>query len=531
VRYKAPKVLIFLIILFICLFHANASGQEVINPKGGDTWIKGSTCEITWSGFSGETVSITLYRGTLRQLSFNVSNTGSYSYTVPDIMSGDNYNIVVISADQRQMAKSEDFSIISASEAGNQKVTSPTSKDTLMKGKEFEITWSGFTGSAVKIRLVKGNTSQGTIIESTPNDGSYSWIPTTPGTGYQVSIVDNSPHSLYASSETFNVIEPPTVFMPKKGDKFNKGDTFDIRWYGFSSSQVTIKLCQGSPSMTPGSATEIFTIERRVPNSGRDQVNRIRWTVPKRQASSSDYLILVQSTTPPSEYDFSENFSIIGPLKITSPSRGDSWRGGSKRNITWDGFTCFDVKIELYRDTAFLRTITRSTRNDGSYSWRLSNNYSGSNFRIKVSAISGPLPHRSIESEFFTIELAQVVGIRKDTTIKPAPVIGIKGETVSTVKQLKVTNPRSSDVLYPGSTCKITWVQLKAKYVKIELYKGSVLKATIAGSTLNRGYYKWKVHSGFYGSKFRIVVISTSDSSQKIVSGYFSIKSKALIKK
>ena len=526
-RYKVPKVLIFSIILFICLFHTNASGQEVINPKRGDTWVMGSTYEITWSGFSGATVSITLYRGTLRQESYTVSNTSSYSYTVPGIMAGDNYNIILRSADRIQMARSEDFSIVTASEAGNQKVTSPTSEDTLMKGKEFEITWTGFTGSEVEIRLYKGNASQGTIIESTPNDGSHSWIPTIPGTGYHIFIVYNSPHPLYAISETFNVIEPPTVFMPRKGDKLNQGDTLDIRWLGFSSSQVAIKLCQGSPSMTPGSAIEIFTIQSRTPNSGHDQVNRISWEVPTRQASGSDYLILVQSTTPPSEYAFSENFSIIGSRKITSPSQGDSWRGGNKKDIIWDGFTCSDVKIELYRDTAFLDTITRSTYNDGSYSWRVPNNYSGSNFRIKVSAMSGPLPYRSVESEFFTIEPAQVVGIREDTTIKPVQVFGIKGETVSTVKPLKVTNPTSGDVLYSSSTCKITWVQLKAKYVKIELYQGSVLKATIARSTLNKGYYKWKVHSGFYGSNFRIVVISTSDSSKKIVSGTFSIKSKS----
>ena len=76
-------------------------------------------------------------------------------------------------------------------------------------------------------------------------------------------------------------------------------------------------------------------------------------------------------------------------IHLTSPNGGESWQLSSTHDITWTsaGITG-NVKIELYKNEAFYKTIIGSTENDGIYSWNIPPTLGASNaYKIKISSI------------------------------------------------------------------------------------------------------------------------------------------------
>lgn len=92
-------------------------------------------------------------------------------------------------------------------------VTSPAAGAVLLVGNTHTITWSGFEGPEVKIDLYQGDLHQGTIVEITPNDGSFEW--TVPdymdASNYSVLVRDLSDESQFVNSGYFRIRPGLTV--------------------------------------------------------------------------------------------------------------------------------------------------------------------------------------------------------------------------------------------------------------------------------------------------------------------------------
>jgi len=92
---------------------------------------------------------------------------------------------------------------------------------------------------------------------------------------------------------------------------------------------------------------------------------------------------------------------------ITSPKAGLNWSINTTQNITWTstGLTG-NVKIELLKNAAIIKTIETSTENTGTYPWLISNDIvAGTDYKIKITSLS--VPTIFDESDFFTISTVQ----------------------------------------------------------------------------------------------------------------------------
>ena len=92
-------------------------------------------------------------------------------------------------------------------------ITEPTGSDTVwLTGYPADITWATYgTISDVKIDLYKGGTLNQTIVQSTPNNGSYTWTEVDTslvnGMDYKIRITDSSDSSIYGDSYNFWIEE------------------------------------------------------------------------------------------------------------------------------------------------------------------------------------------------------------------------------------------------------------------------------------------------------------------------------------
>ncbi len=185
----------------------------VVTPDGGETWIRGTSNKITWNstGIPGTNVKLELLKNGSAVGTVNPStpNDGSYVWSITSTRApGTDYKIRVTSTSNPAYKDTSDnnFTI------GGINVKSPNGGETWIRGTSNMITWNseGIPGPNVKLELLKNGSAVGTIIPSTPNDGSHAWSITStraPGTDYKVRVTSTS-NSVYKdiSDNNFTII-------------------------------------------------------------------------------------------------------------------------------------------------------------------------------------------------------------------------------------------------------------------------------------------------------------------------------------
>lgn len=155
----------------------------VLSPNGGETFVRGTTETIAWSstGDIGAEVSIRLHSGAQSLALTNATpNDGSFPWDVPPFLRiGSTYQISVASLSLPSTSDISDstFTINDGGVAtGTLNVLFPNGGETVNSGSVVTLTWSstGDPGSNVKIQLLRGAQSL-TIVDTTPNDGSFDW--------------------------------------------------------------------------------------------------------------------------------------------------------------------------------------------------------------------------------------------------------------------------------------------------------------------------------------------------------------------
>lgn len=90
-------------------------------------------------------------------------------------------------------------------------------------------------------------------------------------------------------------------------------------------------------------------------------------------------------------------------ITVISPNGGEMWARGTTHTITWSsiGSPGQNVKIELLKNGAVDRTIVSRTRNDGSYSWRISSSQvPGTDYKIQVISTSNTAFYDTSDDNF-----------------------------------------------------------------------------------------------------------------------------------
>jgi hypothetical protein len=203
-------------------------------------------------------------------------------------------------------------------------VTSPNGGESWDRSVSQTLTWSytGTPGSTVKIVLLKGTTTIGTIADNVPigssGKGSYVWPGWTgrvPGSDYKVSVQSTSQPTIKDTSNnyftvtagtTISGITTPsiTVISANGGEVWYKNTNHVITWSytGTPGSTVKIVLLKGG--------VEVGTIASSVPigSSGKGSYS---WSVLPTLTSGNDYKFSVQSTSQTTIKDLSNANFII----------------------------------------------------------------------------------------------------------------------------------------------------------------------------------------------------------------------------
>ena len=436
----------------------------VVIPNGGESWVVGSSHDITWtSTCSIANVKIELSRdgGTIwSTLVASTPNDGIWTWasvsgpasTTCKVRISDATNAATVDQSNANFTIS-DVTIT---------VTSPNGGENWCVVSSHDITWTS-TGpiANVKIELSRdGGTGWSTLIASTPNDGSWTWSPITGpvSTTCRVRISDAVNAATFdLSNANFTISDVSiTVTSPNGGENWFVPSLHDITWnWTCSFANVKIEL-----SRDGGSTWELLIAS--TPNDGV-----WNWTV--TGPSSGTCKVRISDAANAATVDLSNaNFTISGDdsIIVTSPNGGENWAVGSSHDITWICTGSFsNVKIELSRDggSHWGDLLIASTPNDSVWNW----------------IVTGPASTTCKVRISNTANLATQDGSNANFTISE--------EIVS------VTSPNGGENWCVGSSHDITWTSTGSiASVKIELSRdGGTGWSTLIASTPNGGSWTW----------------------------------------
>lgn len=389
------------------------------------------------------------------------------------------------------------FLIETASAAGTITVIKPSDGQTLYRGDSFTIQWYSYNVvGTVKIELYKSGSFYSTITSSTPNNdlnNYYHWtIPTNLPTGSSYKIkISNQSGAVYEYSDYFFIdsrfIE---VTYPDADSTWYQGEIYTINWNSDDAGYyLKIELYRGGSYYS--------TISSNAYNKGY-----YAWEVPSTITSSSSYRIKITSNTYSGTYDYSEYFSIESyTITVTSPSEEEVVYQGESYPITWSSDVAGNVRIELYKDDSYYKTITSSTHKQGTYYWSVSQSLPvDSSYKIKITSLFYSNVYDY--SDYFSIDERFII----------------------------LTSPQTSDVWFMDEELTIEWDSKNAgDYVKIELYDGTSFFSTITAKTSNDGSYSWMIPSGLSDkSNYKIKITALVDSIVSDTSSYFFINERTI---
>ncbi|MDD3804178.1 MAG: FlgD immunoglobulin-like domain containing protein, partial [bacterium] len=465
--------------------------QSIIidSPLAGDSWIIGRKYFLTWSNI-GSIATVRLqysYNGGTdwNLIADNLSNTGSYEWTVPNTPSLNCLVQVVNYTNTDVYGTSPVFSIPSQTID----ILSPVSGDEYISGNKYYITWRwNGTLSAVDIEYSLNNGTDWTYIAtSATNNGYFEWtLPSANSAECLVRVSNPSNSSVNDVSSAFTILpQNITITCPTVTDTFIAGRKYFLTWRAkgaFADANLWYSTDGG---------VQWNTIVTDETNDGSYE-----WTVPAI-ASSDAALVKIGNSTQVDIFAVSDTFIITKPVvNFTSPVLADSFSTTKKYFVTWTTLgSITQVNLELSYDGGLnYSSIVANLTNAGSYEWTVPAGFASQNCRMKLTSSSNSFIY--YVSDSFRINSA--AGIEQ-AEISKAPV----------AKRFNLKT--SSGISFSGDENLMLEVPVASK-AEITVYDaaGRVVKSVFKGQ-LDRGFHAFSLKG-------------QSDSGKKLSNGIYFIR-------
>lgn len=338
----------------------------ITSPNGGESWDSGASKNITWTttgSVDNVKIEFSADGGVLWQtLVANLSNTGSFAWTVPDTNS--NLCLIKVSdaSDPTRFDTSNNAFTISNPFIA---VTFPNGGETLLLGSSQNITWnSAGQISQVKIELSRnGGNSWTTLASSTPNDGAHPW--TVSGSASDNCLLrisdtgDGIPRDVSDAAFAIGSVAIDVV-APNGGEILFIGGTQTISWTSAGSvSQVKIELTRNGG----------ITWEELAASTAND--GSMNWTVSGE--TSDNCLLRISDAADGDPVDMSNAPFAISTIAITviAPNGGESLYDTSEYEIQWTTtgpITNVNLEYSLDNGSSW-QVIAVNFANSGAYLW------------------------------------------------------------------------------------------------------------------------------------------------------------------
>ena len=467
-------------------------------PNGGEVWVVGDTQNITWSNI-GTAPYVKLEYSTDGGANYNntivdsVSNTGSYSWNIPDAISA----ALRVKVSDVNDSEAYDTSDANFKIRGSLNLTAPNGGEVWIVNSHHNITWTK-NGSIPLVKLEYstngGSSYPNTIVGSIDAAlGTYDWtIPDAISNQVKVKVTDTSDSTVYDSSDNNFFIKGALVLTsPNGGEQWTVGTGQNITWSRTGSiANVKLEYSKNSGGTFPFEITA----------STDASTGSYSWAIP--DDISTTLRVRITDTSDSNVSDISDaDFAIKGALTLNTPNGGEIWYVGESRNITWTRVGSIPaVKLEYSTNggASYDYVIISSTdASTGTYAWTVPDAI-GSNLRVKITDTGNPVVTDTSNSNFT-----------------------VKG-------YLTLTAPNGGETWIVGSKQNITWTPTGTiPNVKLEYSTdgGNTYPYTITPSTNGPlGSYSWTIPDAI-GTNLKVRVSDAADPSVNDASNNtFSIK-------
>ncbi len=334
-------------------------------PKnGGESWIIGSTANITWTK-RGSFPFVKVEYSTNSGSSYNFvvttdSTTGSYAWTIPDA-AGSRVRVRVSNADD---ASVNDASIADSVIRAGFAFTVPAGGESWPVASAQVLRWTtGGTVSRIDLKYsVDDGATYAALASNISNNGSYNWtVPDSISANVRVKVSDTADPVASDISSSFKIQGVLALTSPRDGDRWTIGSSPTISWNKTGSiSQVKLEYRKD----VTGSVWNLIAGPIDADPSS------FQWTLPD---TIEDFIEVRVSDAAANDADAfaSAKVKVIGQLTLTSPLGGERWVTFEDHNITWTTRgTVPKVNIEYSHDDFATSTmLAAAVNNSGTYAW------------------------------------------------------------------------------------------------------------------------------------------------------------------
>ena len=467
-------------------FHILINNDIIINtPNGGESIEALTSKTISWVSApttSRYTVQYSVDNGVNWSTIVSATYATSATWSVPNTPSSscrvrvlDYYNSCILDESDANFAIIPPVPSIT--------ITSPNSGNSYYTNNNYTIYWTGanLVSPFVGIQYsLDGGANWSVISNATLNDGAEAWtMPSTLTTQGLIRIFDvGYPATADTSNGFFNIISPFITLTSPNGGQNYTGCSTQLVTYQKGGTSSNIRLEHSSNN---GSTWSTLTS-----NAGSSSYN---WKIPN--VNSTTNLLRVSDVNTSTTADTSDAVFTIIPnndIIVLSPNGGESWEGGTTKNISWVAAPTssrFNVSYSLDGGTTWT-TITSSTYNT-SQSFTLPITPS-TNVLVKVSDYYDNCIYDQSDALF---------------------------EITPPVPFISLTSPNGGQTYYPGLNFGISWTSgyLTSAFVGIEYSNdGGTTWTTIVSATNNNGYYAFTAPSTL-GSNYKVRVYEYGNQS------------------
>jgi photosystem II stability/assembly factor-like uncharacterized protein len=434
-------------------FTINGYNLDIISPNGGESWVLGTTQNITWTSHANIPVINLDYsedNGTSwKEIETNITaSLGTYSWVVSATASD---SVLVRIRDSFGQSDESD-AVFSFSDIN---IDSPSANEIIVASQTYKIEWTSFGASTLDIHYsTDGGTSWNLITNAiTASQGEFDWnVPNMNENSVLLRLQDPSNTNLSERISISVLQSGITITSPETSSYAQVGTVKEIAWtYNFVSSLAIQYSINGGISWID-IATNISASEKSYD-----------WIVPNNLSQNAKVKIYDEDNI--TVYSESGSFTITDEsVELYSPNGGELYNQGETHSVVWNAPDAANIKIEYSTDSGnSWNTITTSTPANKSYAWTVGD-IPSSNMKIRISDADKP---------------------------------GILDESDDSfvIRALKLTSPLGGQNYLINSSQNITWTSNLVSEINIYFSDdgGTSWNEVVKNWTANSGFYSWEL--------------------------------------
>ena len=374
-------------------FSITTESLTLLSPNGSQSWLVGSSQDVTWQSDCIENVYISYSTNGGSNWSDIASQTpadGSYTWTVSDTPS-DSCLVKICDVDGIPCDTSNSYFTITRKTLS---LTSPKGGENWCANDTQQIIWASAYLDSVRIQYsTNGGTNWTTVVNCTTNTGHYSWkVPNVSSPSCRVKICDCDMNPCDESDSNFTIRtipSDPALVTPSNGATNVSVDSTHFAWNA-SSGASSYRLQVDDDSTFADSECDTSGIS----NTSCDVYGL---------SCGVKHYWRVKAVNPCGESGWSERrhfTTITSNITITVPNGGESWSVGEVDTIKWTSSCVPNVGIYYSSNGGSIWTqIVQTIANYGQYIWTVPS-VSSDSCKVKVMDATDGIPYDESDSSF-----------------------------------------------------------------------------------------------------------------------------------